>query len=879
MNKSKKLKILLTSFAAVATTGVVTTTVASCGKNADKGKNTPIGKSMSAATSPFTQTALNTSVTAAIKAHLGDTKFSLDATITSSNMQVGFTKATITTASANLTGKVTIGTVTSNYTASAIFTYSSKTYVISNLKIHIAGTNIGPAITSIFASNKIIVPVNNALGHKFVGSSWTLAPAISVTNVKTFTVLIQGNPITTSTANIYGIVTINGINKRFSANVSYNSLNNSSYIITNLKVIMAVPSDIGPAMRPLTPFTPIVFPNQDVIKPADSVFSNAHLHILVAQAINKHLLPGPTRYVTPVTHGNITISIKAGNQVSSTIINGQVTLANGVQPFNATVSYTWATQSYQITNLKINHKMNTLIPTGQSLTPSTSVFTSDDLVAPVTQALSQKLMFGPSWTLATGITATNIKTEKTNPSVTINSANITGVVTINGINRTFTAKAWFQLDDDFYVITDLVISANASNLIPAMHGLTPAISIIAPSTTIFTADRLRPGLAIALKNHLPAGIQSSIVWAPSVYDIHKQGESNKAYAGVTATVKVNGILGKVLATVVYNADTGNFTFWNLHILVGESDATTPAISNLTPATNIFKTYAVLPSVKAQIKNNLPTKNSTIDNIMIRPIVDITVNKNAKGTIISAQARVSGRVMINGQSQTFSTTVIYTYASGLYTTTNLVWNDIPTTPANQVFNQTSLQTPLKTAFAKKLGANNVSQILTNNFDTSNVLYNKKTQTSTLLVTGTVYLNDTKMYNKFSIVVSYNFATQEYVTSQSTFTVGSANLGPAMSVTLPTNPFSGRNLEEPIKSYIANHSSLPNGSQFIISPNMHASNVTDVSVLIKGKSTIISYSATINGTIIIAGGINKHFTATALYDVKTQSYKIINFKIVA
>ncbi len=257
MNKSRKLKILLTSFSILAATGVVTTTVASCGKKIHAPKNqTIIDNNISYSTDIFTNNRLTMPVLNALSTHLtGYTiALKLGSSIKANNFKVkhgidAHKNAIIISVFADIRGKVTIGKSDYSYSAIATYTYVAidnkkvGKFIINNLVVTTTkDDSTTPALesliptTSIFASNELLVPVANSFSkHLPIGTKWTLASAIAHTHVRTYSILIQGNLVIISSANIYGIITVNGVDKRFDATISY-SLNDNRYAINNLVI-------------------------------------------------------------------------------------------------------------------------------------------------------------------------------------------------------------------------------------------------------------------------------------------------------------------------------------------------------------------------------------------------------------------------------------------------------------------------------------------------------------------------------------------------------------------------------------------------------------------------------------------------------------------
>ncbi len=114
-------------------------------------------------------------------------------------------------------------------------------------------SNLTPA-TSIFDSANLDVPVANTIkNHLPIGLNWTISPTIIATNIQTNTVFIMGNPITTSSAHIYGIINVAGEDKSFKALATYD-VNSQTYSINDFGITWTDSSVIKPAQYTFAKF-------------------------------------------------------------------------------------------------------------------------------------------------------------------------------------------------------------------------------------------------------------------------------------------------------------------------------------------------------------------------------------------------------------------------------------------------------------------------------------------------------------------------------------------------------------------------------------------------------------------------------------------------
>ncbi len=150
MNKSKKIKILLTSFSALAATTVVATTIASCSKNVDKHDNTPqptngifTSKNLfePVAHSIPKQIKKNQSWTLSTKINITNI---VDHSILPNAEQI---------ASADLSGIVKVNSIPRSFNASSIYHNDTKVYDILNLTIQ-------PPIKKLTTTNNLFTNAN-----------------------------------------------------------------------------------------------------------------------------------------------------------------------------------------------------------------------------------------------------------------------------------------------------------------------------------------------------------------------------------------------------------------------------------------------------------------------------------------------------------------------------------------------------------------------------------------------------------------------------------------------------------------------------------------------------------------------------------------------
>ncbi len=291
MNKSKKLKILLTSFAAVATTGVVATTIASCGTS-NKLNDNPTATSLAPTNDTFTSQNLFGQVKYFISISdklPANADWVLSPNIGVSNIQSYVVLDNATTAStADISGIIIINSVARSYQATAVYHNNIKHYEIVNLDIQPATKTLTPATpgktptvtptlpstpltpatipvspltpatipmtplapaNNTFTSENLAQPVTIAVVHKLEAhDNWTVMPKINVSNVQHFTILADAS--TAATADIDGIVIVNTIARTYSASAVYHS-NTNTYEILNV-VVQDTTSKLTPARNYFT---------------------------------------------------------------------------------------------------------------------------------------------------------------------------------------------------------------------------------------------------------------------------------------------------------------------------------------------------------------------------------------------------------------------------------------------------------------------------------------------------------------------------------------------------------------------------------------------------------------------------------------------------
>ncbi len=396
--------------------------------------------------------------------------------------------------------------------------------------------------TSVFSNDNLRVPFLNTLtAHLPTGTLWTLSDIIA-TNIKTNTILIQGNPVTFSNANLFAIVTVNGINKEVKAKVSFD-IQTQKYNIYTLNVLWNPMSNVTPGNDKISDLTPgndkisDLTPGNDKISdltptihsltPATSVLSNDNLQGPFSKVLTAHLPIGMQWTLSDIIANNITTNKNNTNANLFAIVT-----VNGInKEVKAKVSFDIQTQKYNIYNLVViwnkisnltpedkpwsgftpeakpwsgftpaakpwsgftpedkpwsgftpaakpwsgftpeDKPFSNLTPAENNLTPTTSVFSNDNLQGPFSKALNSHLPIGSKWTLSE-IIASDIKTNtiliQGNPVSFSTDANLFAVVTINGSNKAINAKVSFDIKTQEYNIHDLVIVwSPISNLTP-----------------------------------------------------------------------------------------------------------------------------------------------------------------------------------------------------------------------------------------------------------------------------------------------------------------------------------------------------------------------------------------------------------------------------
>ncbi len=292
-------------------------------------------------------------------------------------------------------------------------------------------------------------------------------------------------------------------------------------------------SNLTPAISGLTPAISNLTPAMNNLEPSTTIFTNERLHQPLTIALHNYLPTGATSALLSKVNVYNIHKLGQSNKTYSDI-NATINVDQIYGSVIATVVYNADSNNFTFWNLHLVTNSNSLNPAISGLTPAISNLTP--AISNLTPAIS-------------GLT----------PAI----SNLTPA--ISGLTP---------------AISNLTPAI--SGLTPAISNLTPAMNNLEPSTTIFTNERLHQPLTIALHNYLPTGATSALLSKVNVYNIHKLGQSNKTYSDINATINVDQIYGSVIATVVYNADSNNFTFWNLH-LVANSNNLNPAISNLTPA--------------------------------------------------------------------------------------------------------------------------------------------------------------------------------------------------------------------------------------------------------------------------------------------------------
>ncbi len=437
-----------------------------------------------------------------------------------------------------------------------------------------AMNNLGPS-TTIFTNERLHAPLSTAL-HNHLPTSTTVA-LLSKVNVYNVHKLGESHK---TYASVNATVNVNGIYGSVIATVVYNA-DSGKFTFWNLRIVTNSNS-FNPAMRKLTPailpLTPVKWPKQEGLTPAinnlgpsTTIFTNERLQQPLTTALHNYLPTGTeSQLLSKVNVYNIH---KLGESHKAYAdVNATVNVAGIKGSITATVVYNTDSNNFTFWNLHIVTNSNSMNPAINNLGPSTSIFTNEHLHAPLTTALHNYLPTGTESQLLSKVNVYNIhKLGESHKAY----ADVNATVNVAGIKGSITATVVYNTDSNNFTFWNLHIVTNSNSMNPAMNNLGPSIAI-------FTNEHLHAPLTTALQNYVPTNTTAELLSKVNVYNVHKQGESQKTYASVNATINVNGIYGSVIATAVYNADSNKFTFWNLHI-VTNSNSLNPAMRKLTPA--------------------------------------------------------------------------------------------------------------------------------------------------------------------------------------------------------------------------------------------------------------------------------------------------------
>ncbi len=725
--------------------------------------------------------------------------------------------------------------------------------------------------TPTFSNAKIEIPFETELlRHLPIGTPWALSN-ITASNISQQTILVRGGPVIISvSAHLAAIVTIHNDKKDVTSQVSFD-LSSQQYRIFNLTVF-----DIAP----IDPLLPDTLPAAESFTPdATPVFTITKVSDQVYQALSTKLGTGPYSdvVINPLDRTTFNhITSPSGQGYATIKVSGSVTSNNINYHFSVIIQHNDSTNvySYQQENTQIWTSTSTMDPTIHTFNPTTPVFTIDTVSKQVHQALTDT--FNSNAYSNVIINPLDMKTFEYVDNSTYSSIQVTGTVTFNHIDNSFSVRIKHGLTNHTYSYENISIWTQASDSTSAA-----AESFVPDATPVFTMATVQNQVYQALSTKLGTGPYSNVVIDPldmTTFDYVTNGTENYA------TIKVSGLVTShnnncQFIVIVQHNDLGNVYSYqkeNISIWTKASDSTSAAAESFVPdAAPVF----TIETVQNQVHQALSTKLGTgpYSNVVIDPLDMTTFDYVTNGTKNYATIKVSGLVRSHNNNCQFIVIVQHNDLGNVYSyqkENTEIWTQASDSTsaaaesfvpdATPVFTMATVQNQVHQALSTKLGTVPYSNVVINQLDmtTFNHVTSGKEHYATIKVSGSVKSNNINY--QFSVIVQHNDSTNVYSYQQENTQIrtSSSTMDPTIHTFDPTTPvFTMATVSPQVNLALIKHLGVNKYSNVVITP-------LDYSTFHYDKDTNVS-SIKVTGTVHYNGRVD-NFNVNVTYNIGHKAY---------
>ncbi len=877
MNKSKKIKLLISSFSVLATTGVIATTLTSCGKSGGGSSDQPIaGTTIKDATAHvFSTTNINPVVKNALTIKLSTATIT-NLTINAVTTDDVFYNYQNNSSKANVSGTININGVKNTFTLKVTYDIFDKLYTTTPPETKTAWSGTTPETKIPFSdiTPDALKPASDLTPAMSNLTPDTLKPASDLTpgaiSNLTPEATIPWSGITPATAPTFGpsvnvfskgkvslqvnqaLINKLGlgkfddvkVNSVYNSEIHYFSLINTSSLhvsgtvntsdkINKFTLILEYHFNTNE----FTATTPVLTATTNKTNPAIEVFSKGKVSLQVNQAMTDKFGASNFSDIRINNFDKSEIVYDQGQNTSVLHLSGTVYQDGRFNKFTLGISYNFKTDKYNSTKpiLEVGSETNT---------PTTEIFSKTNVASQVNQALTDRFgAFGVDSQFRV-ITINKFHKSLFTYNALLNQSiqYVTGVVNVNGEDQQYIVGMTYHGNTGKFETPtlEIFIRGNSSD------NWNPAVNF-------FSKGKVSLQVHQALINKLGnANFNNLDLSATNFQNIGYNKIKQISTLIVSGTVKINNKLHLLDLTLSYNFKTNTYSTSKIFLQTSGNSS-----DNWSPAVNFLSKGKVSLQVHQALINKLGNANFNNLDLSATNFQNIGYNKIKQiSTLI-----VSGTVKINNKSHLLDLTLSYNFKTKTYSTSKIFLQTSGNSsdnwsPAVNFLSKGKVSLQVHQALINKLGNANFNNLDLSATNFQNIGYNKIKQISTLIVSGTVKINNKS--HLLDLTLSYNFKTKTYSTSKIFLqTSGSSsdnwspisNLFSKGNVTLQTKAALIRKLKN------SNFDNLDlSGTSF---QNIDYNKTTQISTLI------------ISGTVNI-NGIKNKISLTLSYNFKTNTY---------
>ncbi len=252
MNKSKKIKLLISSFSVLATTGVIATTLTSCGTSGGKNSDTSIAQVVinDSTKQFFTAATIDPVVINALTTKLST---SINTNLVVNNVSANdiFYNVKNNCSKANMSGKIDINGVYHTYTLTVMYDITNDLYTTTIPVVYTSGNATGDWIpvaeggftptTKIFSKVVVASQVNQALTDRFGTFGANSQFQIITINKIHKSQFTYNALLNQSIQYVTGVVNVNGVDQQYIVGMTYHG-NTNQFEAPTLQLFMSANS-------------------------------------------------------------------------------------------------------------------------------------------------------------------------------------------------------------------------------------------------------------------------------------------------------------------------------------------------------------------------------------------------------------------------------------------------------------------------------------------------------------------------------------------------------------------------------------------------------------------------------------------------------------